>query len=127
MESLIVPFKDNGHMSEAQKNFNKILSSSRVIVEHTFGILKSRFRQLFYCKLKGQKKLCHFIRACCVLHNLIDYDDKDILNLSENCDLDWSSEDFSELAEADERFQRAIGCALRLRICREIFQNNCNN
>lgn len=39
-------------------------------VEHTFGILKQRFRKLYYCKLKGISYLCHFIRACCVLHNL---------------------------------------------------------
>lgn len=72
---LITPYKDNGHLTRAQIQFNIKLSSGRVRIEHTFGILKQRFRQLYYCKLRGIKKLCHFIRACCVLHNIANEDD----------------------------------------------------
>lgn len=71
LEHLLTPYKDNGHLNNAQKNYNITLSSCRVIIEHAFGVLKQRFRQLYYCKLRGVKKLCHFIRACCVLHNFI--------------------------------------------------------
>lgn len=49
-----------------------VLSNQRINIEHSFGILKQRFRQLHYCKLRGVKLLCHFIRACIVLHNIAD-------------------------------------------------------
>jgi len=44
----MVPYKDNGHLTQNQKNFNKILSSSRVVVEQAFGKLIGRFRKLKY-------------------------------------------------------------------------------
>lgn len=76
---ILTPYRDNGHLTAAQANYNVTPSSCRVIIENSFGILKQRFRQLYYCKLKGIKKLCHFIRACCVLHNLADIEDVDFL------------------------------------------------
>lgn len=75
----MTPYRDNGHLTGAQKDFNIKLSSCRVSIEHSFGILKQRFRQLYYCKLRGAKKLCHFIRACCVLHNIANEDDLDFI------------------------------------------------
>lgn len=90
---LLTPFRDNGHLSAAEKNYNFKLSSCRVVIEHAFGILKQRFRQLYYCKLKGIKKICHFIRACMVLHNLsnlIDFNfdliEEDYNNVNHHCD-----------------------------------------
>ncbi|CAI6363007.1 unnamed protein product [Macrosiphum euphorbiae] len=47
-EKIMVPYKDNGHLTQNQKNFNKILSSSRVVVEQAFGKLIGRFRKLKY-------------------------------------------------------------------------------
>ncbi|KAL4103529.1 hypothetical protein QTP88_018892 [Uroleucon formosanum] len=32
-EKIMVPYKDNGHLTQNQKNFNKILRSSRVVIE----------------------------------------------------------------------------------------------
>ncbi|XP_036340414.1 putative nuclease HARBI1 [Rhagoletis pomonella] len=72
--NVVTPYRDNGHLTHQQKRFNIKLSSGRVAIEHTFGILKQRFRQLYYCKL-GVEKLCHFIRTCCVLHNIANQDD----------------------------------------------------
>ncbi|KAJ8928446.1 hypothetical protein NQ314_019036 [Rhamnusium bicolor] len=74
LENVIVPYKDNGYLTRNQKNFNTRLSSCRVNIEHTFGIAKQVFRQVYYCKLRGMKILCHVIRAYCVLHNLLDTD-----------------------------------------------------
>jgi len=74
---MLTPYKDNGHLTNAEKHFNKTLSRERVCIEHAFGVLKQRFRQLFYTKLRGIKCLCHFIRACVVLHNLADEEDFD--------------------------------------------------
>ncbi|XP_017473576.1 PREDICTED: putative nuclease HARBI1 [Rhagoletis zephyria] len=72
---LITPYKDNGHLTNANKLFNIKLSSGRIAIEHSFGILKQRFRQLYHCKLRGMKKICHFVRDCCVLHNIADEED----------------------------------------------------
>lgn len=46
---LLVPFRDNGHLSNRQKNFNYCLSSTRMAVELAIGQLKIRFRILLDC------------------------------------------------------------------------------
>lgn len=81
---LLTPYKDNGRLNANQKIFNKKLSSARIAIEHTFGVLKQRFRQLFHCKIRSLKFLCHFIRATVVLHNvIIKFNDKSLsLNIS---------------------------------------------
>ncbi|XP_017470166.1 PREDICTED: putative nuclease HARBI1 [Rhagoletis zephyria] len=55
-DCIITPFKDNGHLTRDQKYFNKQLSKCRILIEHSFGILKQRFRQLYYCKLKDSEE-----------------------------------------------------------------------
>lgn len=70
LKQVLVPYRDNGHLNNAQKRYNTALSNERIDIEHSFGILKQKFRQLYYCKLRGVKVICHFIRACIVLHNI---------------------------------------------------------
>ena len=41
-QHLLVPFKDNGHLTAAQKNVNFRQSSARVVVERCFALLKGR-------------------------------------------------------------------------------------
>lgn len=84
MPCLMTPFRDNGHLTAAQRKFNKKMNSCRVSIEHTFGVLKQRFRQLYHCKLQGHERLCSFIKACCILHNLADVDDLQMLGNEEN-------------------------------------------
>ncbi|KAI4467996.1 hypothetical protein MML48_2g00010101 [Holotrichia oblita] len=43
---LITPYRDNGHLTNIQKYFNRKLSSNRIRIEHAFGLLKGRFRCL---------------------------------------------------------------------------------
>lgn len=38
---LIKPFRDNGHLNEAQSRFNRILSSERSVIERAFALLKA--------------------------------------------------------------------------------------
>ncbi|XP_017469591.1 PREDICTED: uncharacterized protein LOC108361483 [Rhagoletis zephyria] len=106
---VITPYKDNGHLTAAQKNFNVKLSSGRVAIEHTFGILKQRFRQLYYCKLRGSRKLCHFIRACCVLHNIAN-----------ESDLEFSPEVLIEERAENECGETARGNSVRDAICMDL-------
>lgn len=42
----MVPYKDNDHLTITHTNFNKCLSSSRVVVEQAFGKLIGRFIKL---------------------------------------------------------------------------------
>lgn len=67
---LLTPFRDRGQLTAAQRNFNNSLSRNRYIIEHCFGLLKQKFRQLYHVKLRNSRRICRFIRACCVLHNL---------------------------------------------------------
>ncbi|XP_071572853.1 putative nuclease HARBI1 [Temnothorax nylanderi] len=68
---VMVPFRDNGHLTPRQKNFNYCLSSSRMAIERAFGLLKVRFRILLDClPLTDITKIPQFIIACCVMHNI---------------------------------------------------------
>lgn len=47
-EHLLVPFKDNGHLSAAQRHYNLCQSSAGVVVERCFALLKGRMRSLMH-------------------------------------------------------------------------------
>lgn len=70
MQHLLTPYKDRGNLRQREINFNEKLAKNRYIIEHCFGILKQKFRQLYHIKLRKIPAIVHFIRACCVLHNL---------------------------------------------------------
>lgn len=75
LQKLIVPYRDNGHLTHAQRVFNSKLSSCRVIIENAFGCLKQRFRQLYHFKLRNIIRMVQVIYACCVLHNMANMQD----------------------------------------------------
>lgn len=77
LKNLLTPFKDRGQLTRRQQNYNTLLSSNRYVVEHCFGLIKQRFRQLYHIKLRSIEEIVHFIRACIVLHNLCIDDDLD--------------------------------------------------
>lgn len=68
---LIPPFKNNGHLTPAEVYFNKMLSKTRVKIEHAFGALKGRFRRLKeFLDIKETQNIANIIVASCVLHNI---------------------------------------------------------
>ncbi|XP_066590826.1 putative nuclease HARBI1 [Prorops nasuta] len=68
---LLVPFKDNGHLTRIQKNFNYCLSSTRMVIERSIGLLKGRFRTLLdRLPMTRTDLILKHIMACCVLHNV---------------------------------------------------------
>lgn len=70
-EHLIVPYRDNGHLTQKQKNFNFCHSSARMVIERSFGFLKGRFRSLLTTlDMKRVDLIPKYIIACCVLHNI---------------------------------------------------------
>jgi hypothetical protein len=44
MKALLPPYKDNGQLSEVQKNFNLVHNRCRCVVERSFARLKGKFR-----------------------------------------------------------------------------------
>ncbi|KAJ8929175.1 hypothetical protein NQ314_018158 [Rhamnusium bicolor] len=75
---LLTPFRDTGQLSRRQRNYNYLLSKNRYLAEHSFGIMKHRFRQLYHLKLRCIRDIVHFIRAYAVLHNIAIEDDFEI-------------------------------------------------
>lgn len=89
LDWLLKGYINSSHLTPEQESFNTYLSSLRVGVENTFGILKSRWRVLL------KRSDFHFsftptvIATCCALHNFCQTE-KDTANsrwLEEACDL----------------------------------------
>ncbi|XP_050505707.1 putative nuclease HARBI1 [Diabrotica virgifera virgifera] len=68
--NLLTPYKDRGNLTRRQRNYNLKLAKNRYVVEHCFGILKQKFRQMYHVKLRNIRLICNMIRAACVLHNI---------------------------------------------------------
>lgn len=68
---LLVPYYDDGHLTEQQRNYNFCHSSTRVVIERAFGHLKGRWRSLLHVLAVNDIKFAPYhIFACCVLHNI---------------------------------------------------------
>ena len=66
---LIKAFPDNGSLSQQQCTFNYRLSNARVIVEHSYGRLKGRWRCLLKRIDVDIGNVPTLVSACTVLHN----------------------------------------------------------
>jgi len=118
VQQLIVPYKDNGHLTRNQRKFNQKLNSCRVVVENTFGCLKQRFRQLYHFKLRDISRMIHVIHACCVLYNVANMQDLQLFEApidDEQPDLDAQNHFIS-----DTEAPRETGVRKRDQICYEI-------
>ncbi|KAB0790811.1 hypothetical protein PPYR_00025 [Photinus pyralis] len=68
---MMVPYKDNGHLTRAQKNYNYCHSSTRMVIERSFGLLKGRMRRLLdNLPMIRTDLIPQYIIACCVIHNI---------------------------------------------------------
>lgn len=117
---LLKPYKDDGHLSAQQINFNKILSSSRVIIEQAFGRLKGTFRRLKYLHCFKLSTIKIIVVSCCILHNIaINKNEEGFLD--EVCTLDQengipcSNSELSELlTEASVKRDRIMNTLLSI-------------
>ncbi|XP_052078520.1 putative nuclease HARBI1 [Mytilus californianus] len=66
---LLTPYRDNGNLNAEKKRYNYIHSSTRTVIERSFGILKGRFRRLHFIETKEMETSCDIGVSCCVLHN----------------------------------------------------------
>ena len=71
LPSLLVPYRDNGYLREAQRKFNATHSSARSIVERAFGRLKGKFRRLKGIDATCTRNALQTIEAAFTLHNFI--------------------------------------------------------
>lgn len=70
LDWLLTPFKDSGNLNEAQKRYNFIHSSTRMVIERTFGSLKGRFRRLKFIDMMDMERIVKLTLSCCTLHEL---------------------------------------------------------
>lgn len=75
---IVPPFRDNGNLTEEQKKFNFKHSSTRIVVENAYGLLKGRFR-LFHLENLDIKFSVKCVMACCVLHNICILNNNELL------------------------------------------------
>ncbi|KAJ8917900.1 hypothetical protein NQ315_002592, partial [Exocentrus adspersus] len=66
-DSRVTCFRDKGHLNNRQNCHNTCHSITRVVVEHTFGLLKSRWRILRLINVNSVEKAIKIIVACCLL------------------------------------------------------------
>lgn len=69
-DNILTPFKDRGYLASRQLNYNIKLGQNRYVIEHCFGILKQKFRQLYHDKLRNTVCITHLIKVACVLRNV---------------------------------------------------------
>ncbi|XP_044019740.1 putative nuclease HARBI1 [Aphidius gifuensis] len=85
---LVPPFRDNGHLTDEEREFNYKHSSTRVRIEHTFGLLKCRFRRLN----KFNNLLLDIVIRCtmasCILHNILTIARINNINIDDDSDDD---------------------------------------
>ena len=69
---LMKAYVNNGHLTTQKKLFNYRLSKARVVVEHTYGRLKGRWRCLLKRLDIDVGDVSQVVTACCVLHNICE-------------------------------------------------------
>lgn len=70
LPTLLVPYKDNGHLTPPQVLYNSAHSSIRCTIKRAFAQLKGRFCRLKYIDVDSIEQIPIVIMGCCVLHNL---------------------------------------------------------
>ena len=66
---LLTPFRDNGHLSRQQVNYNNKHAKTRQTNERAFGLLKGRWRRLTFIEMKNINECPVIVAAACVLQN----------------------------------------------------------
>lgn len=69
-EYLLTPYRNDGRMNRQRRKYNLMHAQTRVKIENAFSLLKNRFRQLVRLDFFTVERMCKFVMACCVLHNV---------------------------------------------------------
>ncbi len=100
---VLKPFRDDGSLTCRQRNYNRVHSSIRSVVERGIGRLKGRFRCLHFLDIKSPEKAQKIIATYCVLHNFAIRrnditneeadDDNDGCNTQDDADIEFGLDD----------------------------------
>jgi len=71
LPTLLVPYRDNGHLTSVQTRFNTVHSSTRSVIERAFGRVKGMFRRLRAVDCTDVLNALTIIEAAFTLHNFI--------------------------------------------------------
>lgn len=69
-QHLLTPFRDNGHLTERQNNYNYRHAAAKIAVERCIALLKGRMRSLLHCLPMSRVDLMAEYIVCCVIHNI---------------------------------------------------------
>ncbi|KAB7507691.1 putative nuclease HARBI1, partial [Armadillidium nasatum] len=98
---ILTPFKDNGHLSRAQKRYNLKLSKARSVIERAFSLLRCRFKRLNHIQMNTVENIVLTIKSCCVLHNLCLDDTSEFCDEYDENENDLFDDDFDGEMETD--------------------------
>ena len=70
LKTWMTPYKDIGHLTEQQKTYNYLHSSTRMVIERAFALLKGRFQRLKYIDIDKVDDIPKIVIVACVLHNI---------------------------------------------------------
>ncbi|XP_067216809.1 uncharacterized protein [Linepithema humile] len=120
---LVPPFKDNGHLTAQQSEFNFFHSSTRMPVERAFGYLKGRFRRLKFLELLNIEFIPKLITAACIMHNIAikEYDENEFFADDINNFLDNAADDNYEINNLHINRNRNEIIDRRMQMFRELF------
>ncbi|XP_046753074.1 putative nuclease HARBI1 [Diprion similis] len=106
-EWLLIPFKNYGTLTAAEREYNNRFCATRVLIENTFGLLKRRWRQLLEIDMHKVEKISKFIISGCVLHNLC-IDNEDIYIYDEAYE-EMNDVELAEVVEINEEELKRLG------------------
>lgn len=108
---MITPFKKPRARQRACRHFNYALSQRRIVIEHTFGMIKARFPALTHIPVRIRDQRTHglvvqWFESGCILHNFL-LARKDEVKWLEK-ETDWSRI-LEEIQADNEEFDNNIG------------------
>ena len=71
MLQILVPYREHGAFNAVRRRFNRMLSSTRQVVERAFGNVKTKFQRLKCFRSYSIEYAVDHIVACFVLHDFI--------------------------------------------------------
>ena len=77
----LTPYRDNRHLTFKQRNYNYLHSSTRMVIQRIFALLKGRFRRLKYMDIDRVEDFPNIILAACTLHNICLMSEGDVDDL----------------------------------------------
>ena len=99
---LLTPYKDYGNLTEVQKKFNYVQSSSRTVIERAFGVMKTKFQRLKLIELEKLKGINELIHSITVIHNFCIVE-------KENLDINFDEVEPDPFVGDDLGVLRAVG------------------